>query len=156
MIGHLLDGDAIRGAVASLTEVKVVVKVKAVRRAVMALDSPDTVILPEGKQLWWTETAGDYPWNVQSVRPIDTGSRIVLRLTGKPTAERLPVVGQLITLSTLCTAPAHFGLPPPVEAPWTHRPDVPPSAPEPIDTGDSEQPAAPVDAAAAEDPGRYT
>ena len=33
MIPHLLDGDAIRGMVASLTETKVVVNVRAVRRA---------------------------------------------------------------------------------------------------------------------------
>jgi hypothetical protein len=158
MIPHLLDGSAVRGTVASLTETKVVVKVNAVRRAVMVLDSPDTVILPLGKQLWWTATAGDYPWEVQSVQPGPggVGSQVSLMLTAKPTPSRLPCVGAVVTLSTLCTSPPHFGLPPPVEPPWTHRPSVPPPSPEPIDFGDSEQPAAPVDAAAAEDPGRYT
>jgi hypothetical protein len=156
MIGHLLDGDAIRGTVASLTEAKVVVNVKAVRRAVIALDSPDPVILPEGKRLWWTATADGHPWEVQSVEPHGAGSRVVLMLTGRPAPERLPAVGDVITLSTLCTGQTAFWLMPPENPPWTHRPDTPPLAPEPIDTGDSEQPAGPVDAAAAEDPGRYT
>jgi len=156
MIPHLLDGDAIRGTVASVAETKVVVSVRAVRRAVMTLDSPDTVILPEGKLLWWTETADGHPWKVESVSSNGAGSRIVLMLTGKPAPERLPGVGDLITLSTLCTGQKSFWLMPPVDAPWTHQPDVPPAAPEPIDVGDSEQPAAAVDAAAAADPGRYT
>jgi hypothetical protein len=156
MIPHLLDGDAIRGTVASLTETKVVVKVNAVRRAVIALDSPDPVILPAGKCLWWTATAGGHPWEVQSVESQGAGSRVVLMLTGKPAPERLPAVGDVITLSTLYTGQAPFWLMPPEDPPWTHQPATPPPAPEPIDAGDSEQPAAPVDATAAEDPGRYT
>jgi hypothetical protein len=156
MIPHLLDGDAIRGTVASLTETKVVVSVNAVRRAVIALDSPDPVILPAGKRLWWTATADDHPWEVQSVQHNGAGSRVFLMLTAKPTPERLPVVGDVITLSTLYTGQAAFWLMPPENPPWTHRPATPPAVPEPIDAGDSEQPAAPVDATAAEDPGRYT
>lgn len=156
MISHLLDGDAIRGTVASVAETKVVVRVNAVRRAVMALDTPDPVVLPVGKQLWWTATANGNPWEVQSVQPAGAGSRIVLILTGKPTPSLLPAVGDVITLSTLCTRPSAFWMMPPVDPPWTHRPDEPPPVPEPIDTGDAEQPAAPVDAATAEDPGRYT
>ena len=156
MIGHLLDGDAIRGTVALLTETKVVVKVRPVGRAVIALDSPDPVILPEGKRLWWTATADGHPWEVQSVETHAAGSRVVLMLTAKPTPERLPVVGDVITLSTLCTGQAPFWLMPPENAPWTHRPAVPPPGPEPIDAGDAEQPAVPVDASAVDDPGRYT
>ena len=156
MIPHLLDGDAIRGAVASLTETKVVVKVRAVARAVIAVDSPDPVTLPAGKLLWWTATAGDQPWEVQSVQPNAAGSRVFLMLTAKPTPERLPALGDVITLSTLCTGQPAFWLMPPENPPWTHRPATPVPVPDPIDAGDSEQPAAPVDAAAAEDPGRYT
>lgn len=156
MIPYLLDGDAIRGTVVSLAETKVVVNVRAVRRAVIALDSPDPVILPEGKQLWWTATAGGDPWEVQSVQPNGAGSRIFLILTGKPTPARLPNIGDLITLSTLSTGRTNFWLMPPADPPWTHRPSCPLPTPEPIDAGDSEQPVAPVDAAAAEDPGRYT
>lgn len=156
MIPHLLDGDAIRGTVASVTETKVVVRVNAVRRAVMAVDSPDPVTLPAGKHLWWTATAGDKPWRVESVQPIGTGSRVILMLTAKPTAARLPAVGDVITLSTLCTGQSGFWLLPPANPPWTHRPDVPPPAGEPIDAGDSEQPAAAVDGATVADPGRYT
>jgi hypothetical protein len=156
MIAYLLDGDAIRGTVASLTETKVVVNVRSVRRALIALDSPDPVILPTGKLLWWTATADGHPWKVQSVEPNGAGSRVFLMLTAKPTAERLPPAGDVITLSTLCTGQAAFWLMPPENPPWTHRPATPPAVPEPIDTGDAEQPAAPVDATAAEDPGRYT
>jgi hypothetical protein len=156
MIAHLLDGDAIRGTVTSLTETKVVVKVRPVARTLMALDSPDPVILPAGKLLWWTVTADGHPWEVQSVQPNGAGSRVVLMLTAKPTQERLPALGEVITLSTLYTGHAAHWLMPPENPPWTHRPATPPSAPEPIDTGDAEPPAAPVDAAAADDPGRYT
>jgi hypothetical protein len=90
------------------------------------------------------------------VEPHGAGSRVVLMLTTRPTPERLPAVGDVITLSTLCTGQTAFWLMPPENAPWTHRPAVPPLAPEPIDAGDSEQPAVPVDAAAVDDPGRYT
>jgi hypothetical protein len=156
MIGHLLDGDAIRGTVASLGETKVVVKVRAVARAVIALDSPDSVILPAGKRMWWTATADGHPWEVQSVQSQGAGSRVFLMLTAKPTADRLPAVGDVITLSTLCTGQSPYWLMPPEDPPWTHRPATPLPVPDPIDAGDREQPAAPVDAAAAEDPGRYT
>ncbi len=156
MIGYLLDGDAIRGTVASLTETRVVVNIRPVPRAVIALDSPDPVMLPAGKHLWWTATAGDEPWAVQSVQHTGAGSRVFLVLTARPTAARLPAVGDVITLSTLCTGHAHPWLMPPADPPWTHRPDIPLAEPEPIDTGDPEPPAGPVDAATAEDPGRYT
>lgn len=156
MIPHLLDGDAIRGTVASLTETKVVINVNAVRRAIIALDSPDPVIRPVGKRLWWTATAGGHPWEVQSVQPNGAGSRVLLMLSGKPVPERLPMVGDVITLSTLYTGRAAFWLMPPENPPWTHQPAMPPPAPEPIDTGDSEQPAGPVDGTAVDDPGRYT
>ncbi len=156
MIGHLLDGDAVRGTVASLTETKVVVNVRRVPRAVIALDSPDPVTLPAGKELWWTATASGEPWEVQSLQHTSTGSRVFLILTARPTPARLPAVGDVITLSTLCTGHSHPWPMPPADPPWTHRPDTPLTEPEPIDSGDSEQPAAPVDAAAAEDPGRYT
>lgn len=156
MIPYLLDGDAIRGTVASVAETKVVVKVRSVSRAVIAVDSPDPVTLPGGKLLWWTATAGDQPWQVESVQPNGTGSQVVLMLTAKPTAARLPGVGDVITLSALCTGRSGFWLLPPVEPPWTHRPEAAVPEGEPIDAGDSEQPAAAVDGTTVPDPGRYT
>lgn len=156
MISYLLDGDAIRGVVTGLDEVRVTVSVRAVRRAVMTLDSPDPVILPEGKHLWWTATAGGDPWEVQSVRPHGAGSQISLLLTARPTPERLPVIGARVTLSALCTKQRHFPMPLPAQPPWTHLPAVAPEVPEPIDAGDREPPAAAVAASAADDPGRYT
>jgi hypothetical protein len=133
-----------------------VVNVRAVSRVVIELDSPDPVVLPAGKHLWWTATADGHPWQVESVQPAGTGSRVTLMLTAKPTAERLPAVGDLITMSTLCTGGSGFWLMPPAEAPWTHRTAVPPDDGDPIDAGDSSEPAAPVDGAAVPDPGRYT
>lgn len=156
MIPYLLDGDAIRGVVSSVTSAKVVVNVRAVSRALIELDSPDPVVLPAGKHLWWTATADGHPWQVESVQPHGSGSRVILMLTAKPTAERLPAVGDFITMSNLCTGGSGFWLMPPAEAPWTHRPDVPLDDGEPIDAGDSSEPAAPVDGAAVPDPGRYT
>ena len=156
MIPYLLDGDAIRGVVSSVSERKVVVKVRAVRRAVIAIDSADPVTLPAGKLLWWTATAADEPWQVESVSPAGDGSRVVLMLMAAPTEVRVPAVGDVVTLSTLCTGRSRFWLMPPVDPPWTHRPDADLPEGEPIDAGDAEQPAAPVDGATVPDPGRYT
>lgn len=155
MIPHLLSGDAIRGVVASLTEQRVPARVNMVRRALIALDSDERVILPEGKKLWWTATAGDYPWEVQAVQPNAAGSRITLMLCAAPTPARLPTVGERITLSTLHTRPDAYRLPLPQEPPWTHRPEIPPPQPEPIDAGDAESAPAAVDGTQVPDPGRY-
>ena len=157
MIGYLLAGKAVRGRVASLGVTTVRARVNNVRRTVMALDSPDPVVLPAGKRLWWTATAADYPWEVQDVQPRDDGgSRITLMLTAAPKTGRLPAVGDVITLSTLATRASNYQIALPQNPPWTHRPDEPPQPPDPIDTGDAEPPAAPVDAADVPDPGRYT
>lgn len=156
MISYLLAGKAVRGRVASTAETKVRARVNYVRRAVMALDSPDPVVLPVGKHLWWTGTASDQPWDVQDVQPYGGGSRITLMLTAAPTPDRVPAVGDVITLSTLATGASAYQIALPQDPPWTHQPDEPPQPPEPIDSGDAEAPAAPVDAADVPDPGRYT
>ncbi len=155
MIPHLLSGDAVRGVVTSVTEQRVQGRVNRVRRALIALDSDDPVILPAGKKLWWTATADDYPWEVQAVQPQGAGSRITLMLCAKPTLARLPAVGERITLSTLHTRPDVYRLPLPQDPPWTHRPAVPPPQPEPIDAGDAEPAPAAVDGTQVPDPGRY-
>lgn len=156
MIGYLLDGEAIRGRVESLAEEKVTVNIRPVARAVMVVSTPDPVMLPAGKYLWWTATAGDKPWRVESVEHDGAGSRVRLMLTAKPTAARLPAAGDVITLSTLSTGRTGFWLNPPASPPWTHQPAVPPPDGEPIDAGDLEQPAGAVDGTLVADPGRYT
>jgi hypothetical protein len=155
MIPHLLSGDAVRGVVTSVSEQRVQGRVNRVRRALIALDSDDPVILPAGKKLWWTATAGDHPWEVQAVQPHDTGSRITLMLCAKPTLARLPTVGDRITLSKLHTRSDAYRLPLPQNPPWTHRPAVPPPRPESIDAGDAEPAPAAVDGTQVPDPGRY-
>jgi hypothetical protein len=156
MIPHLLDGNAVRGTVASVNEQPVVVRVRPVPRALVALDTEEPVVLPAGKRLWWTATADGHHWEVQAVDPHGSGSRITLMLCAAPRPDRLPSVGDRITFSTLHTAPDAYHLPLPQNAPWTHRPAVPPPRPEPIDAGDGEPPPAAVDGAAVPDPGRYT
>ena len=155
MVSYLLDGDAVRGVVASVNVQRVVVRVNPVPRALIALDCVEPVVMPTGKRLWWTATAGDYPWEVQSVQPHATGSRITLMLCAAPTPARLPAAGDLITLSTLHTRPDAYRLVLPQNAPWTHRPAVPPASPEPIDAGDADSPPVAVDGASVPDPGRY-
>jgi hypothetical protein len=155
MIPHLLSGDAVRGVVTSVSEQLVQGRVNRVRRALIALDSDDPVILPAGKKLWWTATAGDHPWEVQAVQPHDTGSRITLMLCAKPTLARLPIVAERITLSKLHTRPDGYSLPLPQDPPWTHRPASPPPRPELIDAGDAEPAPAAVDGTQVPDPGRY-
>lgn len=155
MIPHLLDGDAIRGTVTSVNVTNVVVRVRAVPRALLVLDTDDPVVQPIGKKFWWTSTAGDQHWEVQAVQPHSGGSRVVLMLCARPTADRLPDAGERITLSTLHTQPAGYDLPLQQQPPWTHTPASPPQPPPPIDLGDDQQPAPPVDSTAVPDPGRY-
>lgn len=155
IIPHLLSGDAVRGMVTSVSEQRVQGRVNRVRRALIVLDSDDPVILPTGKKLWWTATAGDHPWEVQAVQPQGVGSRITLMLCAAPSPARLPTVGDRITLSTLHTRPDAYPLPLPQDPPWTHQPATPPAAPEPIDAGDAEPPVAAVDGTQVADPGRY-
>jgi len=155
MIPHLLSGDAVRGVVASVSEQRVQGRVNRVRRALIALDSDDPVILPVGKKLWWTATAGDHPWEVQAVHPHGASSRITLMLCAAPTPARLPTVDERITLSTLHTRPDAYRLPLPQDPPWTHQPVIPPPQPEPIDAGDAQTPPAAVDGTQVPDPGRY-
>jgi hypothetical protein len=156
MVPYLLDGNAVRGVVAAVNETRVPARVSLVRRALIALDTDEPAVLPAGKELWWTATAGDYPWEVQAVRSQGAGSRVTLMLRAAPTPARLPAVGERITLSTLHTRPDGYHLLLPPNPPWTHRPAVPPLPPQPIDAGDSEPPSAAVDGAAVADPGRYT
>lgn len=155
MIPHLLSGNAVRGLVASLSEQRAQARVNMVRRALIALDSDDPMVLPAGKKLWWTATAADHPWEVQDVHPHGVGSRITLMLCAAPTPARLPAVGERITLSTLHTRPDAYRLPLPQEPPWTHRSAIPPAQPDPIDAGDAESPPAAVDGTEVPDPGRY-
>ena len=153
MIPYLLSGDAIRGVVASVNDDhRVMGRVYQVRRALMAVDTDDPVVLPTGKQLWWTDTADDGPWEVQKVLPRGSGSRVVLTLTVATRPDRLPDVGERITLSTLHTRADSYSLPPPQSPPWTHRPTTQPPAPTPIDIGDDEVPPRAVDGTAVPDP----
>jgi hypothetical protein len=155
MVPHLLDGDAIRGTVASVKATKVVVRVRAVPRALLVLDTDDPVVQPIGKKLWWTATAGDQHWEVRAVQPHRGGSRAVLMLCARPLAARLPGVGERITFSTLHTQPDGYDLPLQQQPPWTHTPALQPQPPIPIDLGDDQPPVPPVDSTTVPDPGRY-
>jgi hypothetical protein len=156
MVPFLLDGNAVRGRVASVDNQHwVVARVNRVRRALMTLDTDDQVVLPVGKQLWWTATFDDHPWEVQAVRPHGNGSRIVLMLCAPPTPARLPRASDLVTLSTLHIRNG-YRLPLPNDPPWTHRPATPPPAPAPIDAGDDEIPPPAIDGATLPDPAVYT
>jgi hypothetical protein len=156
MVPFLLDGDAIRGVVATLDpDHRLVVRVRAVQRALLALDTDDPVVLPMGKKLWWAATAHDAPWEVVGVTRHGGGSRVVLLLTAPPTEERLPDIGDRVTFSTLRTRADGFRLPLATTPPWTHQPIAVPPPPEPIDAGDGEAPTPAVDGATLPDPEAY-
>lgn len=155
MIPHLLYGDAIRGQVAKVDQVRVRINVQTRPRDVITLDTDDPVVMPEGKYLWWTQTARDEPWQVKSVVPHGSGSRVVLELTAAPRPDRLPALGDRITLSTLTTKSRGFNLPLEPTPPWTHRPAEPPPAPPPIDAGDGDPVPPPVDGSTVDDPAAY-
>jgi hypothetical protein len=155
MVPFLLDGDAIRGTVAKVDDnYRVTPRTRTVRRALLTLDSDDPIVLPTGKKLWWTATAGDAPWEVVDVRAHGAGSRIILMLTTVPKPGRLPSRGDRITLSTLRTRSEGFPLALSQTPPWTHQPAIAPP-PEPIDAGDAETPPPPVDGATLPDPEVY-
>ena len=84
MIPYLLNGNAVRGVVASVNETRFQGPVNMVRRAVIALDTDEPAAMPMGKELWWTATAAGRPWAVQAVRPQGPGSRITLMLRDVP------------------------------------------------------------------------
>jgi hypothetical protein len=156
MVPHLLNGDAIRGVVSSVNDQhRVVIRVNAVRRPLVTVDTDDPVALPTGKKLWWTATADDAPWEVLSVQTNNKGSRVVLQLCAAPRPDRLPAVGDLVTLSTLHTSTDGYQLPLPQEPPWTHRPDAPTPSPDPIDAGDADSATPAVDGADVADPEAY-
>ena len=125
------------------------------RRALIALDSDDPVVLPAGKKLWWTATADDHPWEVQAIQPQRHW------LPDHADAGRRPHTGQAASAGERHHAldAAHLtgrlSPPAPQNAPWTHRPAMPLPPPEPIDAGDAEPPPAAVDGTTVPDPGRY-
>jgi hypothetical protein len=156
MVPYLLDGDAIRGTVTNVNEDHWrVVRVRAVQRPLLTLDTDDPVVLPAGKKLWWTSTAHDAPWEVVSVTRHGVGSRVVLMLTTVGRSDRLPAPRERATFSTLRTRSEGFPLSLATMPPWTHQPETPPPVPEPIDAGDAETPPAAVDGAAVADPEAY-
>jgi hypothetical protein len=156
MVPYLLDADAIRGTVTNLNEDhRTVVRVRAVQRPLLTLDTDDPIVLPAGKKLWWTAAAHDAPWEVVSVTRHAAGSRAVLMLTTVARNDRLPALRGRATFSTLRTRSEGFPLALATAPPWTHQPERPPAAPEPIDAGDAETPAAAVDGSAVADPEAY-
>lgn len=156
MIPYLLDGQALRGLVTSVNDAfRIVVRVNSVRRALIAVDTDDPVVMPTGKRLWWTATAHDHPWEVQAIQPCGAGSRVVMMLSAAPTPARLPNVGDRVTFSGLNTRSDAFRLSPPQEPPWTHRPATPLPPPEPLDAGDGQTPAPAVDSDTLPDPEAY-
>ena len=120
MVPYLLEGKAIRGVVQSVVESPVRVRIRAVPRAFITLDTDHPVVLPVGKKLWWTATAHDKHWEVLDVSPHGGGSRVSMMLSARPAPERLPEIGDIATFSVLSTGPGHFSLSPPPVPPWTH------------------------------------
>jgi hypothetical protein len=155
MVTHLLDGDAIRGVVTSIdTEHKEVEKVREVLRPLLTLHTEDPVVLPIGKKVWWTETADGAWWQIKELRPHSSGTEAVLKLSTIPKPERLPAVGKRVTFSVLTTRPGVWQ-PPLRRIPWTHKPETPPTPPEPIHEGDDQAPTPALDGATLPDPEVY-
>ena len=139
MVPYLLDGKAIRGEVQSMVVAPVRVNIRAVQRAMITVGTAWPAVLPAGKRLWWTATAGDHPWEVIDVSAQGQGSRVTMMLNAKPTQARLPEVGEIATFSVLHTAADAFRLTPPRDAPWTHSSGQQPlQQPADIDDADGE------------------
>lgn len=138
MVPYLLDGEAVRGTVSrvDINHREPGPKQMVVRPEIV-VECDDVVVLPHGKHLWWTATADDKPWRVESAARHEHGTTITLVLEASPNERRVPAEGDEITLSTLNTAPEVPPYPMPKVSPWTHTPRGEPTV-EPIDAGDAE------------------
>jgi hypothetical protein len=146
MIGSLLDGDALRGQVVEVDDSHTITNPSGrnVRRARLRLRSDDPVVAPEGKRLWWTSTAHDDPWAVIDVHQERTAFVVELQLTAATRANRLPAVGERITMSIHHTGRDAWPMPLPSDPPWTHMPAGAAPIIDAIDAGDTESETAPV------------
>jgi len=130
MIPYLLNNKAVDGEVVRIDlDYREVVRVRAVRRPLLTLLSPDPCPMPRDRQLWWTGHPSGAAWVVHNVvsRP-DGHAIITLKLTTGSGAIPMPAVGDQACFSVHNTD-GHWLQQLPTIVPWTHRPAAPPPLP---------------------------
>jgi hypothetical protein len=133
MVPELLAHRAVRGRVVRLdVNHRERAAVKTVRRPLLTLLSPRPCLMPTGKKLWWTRQPAGKEWVVYSVVPVNaTGAEVTLKLMTSSDSE-LPTLGTEVSFSEHTTGGGYWPVLPD-EEPWTHRPDVAPPLPGPIE-----------------------
>lgn len=126
MIPHLLDHRAVEGTVISYDGDHREVKPgnsRASRIPVVTLQSQRRCLIPNGKELWWTEEPDRVNAVVDSVLPhvSGTGSIVVLKVMGHVAdADRLRHTSGPVCFSQLTTKEPWSGFLP-AKVPWTHQ-----------------------------------
>ena len=132
IVSDLLDEKAVQGWVLRVDEThQEIVNVRAARRPLVTISSPDPCLMPHGKELWWTRTPGSPPYVIVDVRAgPNQHVLITLKLTTSSRIQ-LPRTGETACFSAHTTRTHWFAALPP-STPWTHRPSSPPT-PAPIE-----------------------
>jgi hypothetical protein len=122
MIPYILENKAVRGRVVKVDpDHREIAKVKAVRRPLVTLHSPDPCLMPPGKELWWTERPSGAEYVVHAIGPDPGGgASVTVKLMTSSAKAAMPVEGEVVCFSVLETSD-RFGEPLPKDEPWTHR-----------------------------------
>lgn len=122
MIPYLLQHKAIRGRVVAIDRShRELATKRMVQRPLIELHSPDTCLMPLGKELWWSEQPGGREYVVHSIEPAPCGGSIViLKLMTGSGAAALPDLhsNACFSVHNTCAAPP---LTLPKSEPWSHR-----------------------------------
>jgi hypothetical protein len=134
MIPYLLATKAVEGRVVRIDlDHKAVVRVRAMRRPLLTLLSPDPCPMPRNRQLWWTRHPTGPAWSVHNIVSRPDGTAVVtLKLTSSSAAIPMPAVGDQACFS-MHNTDGHWLQQLPTTVPWTHRPAVPLPTPAPIE-----------------------
>jgi hypothetical protein len=121
MIPELLAGRAVRGRVLGIDrEHRERGPKNMVRRPLLRLQSAEPCLMPQGKELWWSEHPRGAEWLVQAIDPRPEGCLVTLKLTTQSTSAAIPEAGAEACFSAHHTNPAPW-LELPEETPWTHE-----------------------------------
>jgi hypothetical protein len=122
IIPDLMSGKAIQGIVLRIDETHFeTASVRAVRRPLVTISSPDRCLVPLGKELWWTRLPGAAPYLIVDVGPQKGGGSLTTLKLTTSSRTQLPKVGEEACFSIHTTRTQWLSNLPP-SAPWTHRP----------------------------------
>jgi hypothetical protein len=132
IVPYLLQHKAVRGRVVAVDpDHKEPGVSRSVRRPLVTLLSSDPCLIPEGRELWWTEQPDGREFVVDRITEAPGGVRVTLKLMTGSGGTGIPASGSIACFSVLTTKPAWQTILPQV-APWTHQ-NAATAAPAPIE-----------------------